>query len=217
MMSGAALPRGVWAIASALTPADLPGWMTSAAAADGWTFRLPVVTADHEAQQMLQQMRRHAPWLAVHAEWDWAQQCQADAVIAGSRSLPLADLVQRAQKLTVRYASQIQGRTGRMLQVGAATHSLDEFEQAQQAGADFAFVSPIWDTPSKRGILAPRGLPALKDAADLGLPVIALGGIQTAEQVAACRQHGAHAVAVLRAAQDPELLQEMRAAWADAY
>ncbi len=199
-----AIPAGVWAIASALQPNQLASWMDSANGADAWTFRIPRASGD-EAIAMLKVMRKQANWLAVHAEWPWAQACKADAIIAGSRSMPLAQLVEAARLANV-------GATASCV-VGAATHDGGELDQACQEEADFAFFSPIWDTPSKQGILAPRGLNELQQAAQRGIPIIALGGIQTPEQVADCRRHGAHAVAVLRAATDAVLLQEMRAAF----
>jgi thiamine monophosphate synthase len=193
-------PSGVWAIASGLSAEDLNPWMDGAAAADAWTFRLPA-TSDEGAHQMLKQMRSRASWLAVHAEWNWAKYCQADAFVAGSRSAPITEL------------------PATTMQLGVAAHDDDELRAAHAAAAHFAFYSPIWDTPSKRGILAPRGTESLGHVCrqylreQPRLPIIALGGIETPEQVAQCKQRGAHAVAVLRAAQDHALFSEMIAAW----
>lgn len=209
------MKEGVWAIASHLEVGQLSTWMDGAHAAHAWTFRLPNATHD-QALQMLQTMRAHAPWLAVHAEWQWATHCKADAIIAGSRSMPLPQLVDQACAEVC------------PMQVGAACHDAAELEAAAANGADFAFYSPIWETPSKAGILAPRGVLKLQEMAQqqwhrpssgvggnepATLPLIALGGIETPEQVAACRRHGAQAVAVLRAARDAELLAEMVTAW----
>jgi len=193
-------PSGIWAIASELAPQDLSRWMDVAAVANAWTFRLPLAD-DPNARQMLMQLRRRSSWLAVHGEWEWANHCQADAFIAGSRSAAIADL------------------PASTMQIGAAAHDHDELKSAYAAAANFAFYSPIWETPSKIGILAPRGLSGLLQVCQeynrpsTSMPIIALGGIETPEQVAQCRRQGAHAVAVLRAAQDASLLAEMVAAW----
>lgn len=62
--------------------------------------------------------------------------------------------------------------------IGRSTHSLEEALRAEEEGADFITLSPIFDTPSKRGILAPLGLKSLQMAADrVKIPVFALGGI----------------------------------------
>jgi thiamine-phosphate pyrophosphorylase len=195
------LPSGVWAIASHLEAESLPNWMANAAAASAWTFRLPKARPD-QVSEMLQKLRAEAPWLAIHADWDWAIACQADAIIAGSRSLSLTDL-----------RSAIQSQCAGFMQLGYAAHSQDEVQTAIRDGAEFAFFSPIWDTPSKAGILKPRGCEALRTASQKKLPLIALGGIQTPQQVAECQAAGAHGVAVLRAATDAGLLREMQAAW----
>jgi thiamine-phosphate pyrophosphorylase len=82
--------------------------------------------------------------------------------------------------------------------VGVSCHSADEVRRARDAGASFASVSPIYDTPSKRAYGPPVGLAVLREAAALGLPVIALGGITPArvpEVIAA----GAQGVAAIRA------------------
>ncbi|ABS25556.1 thiamine phosphate synthase [Anaeromyxobacter sp. Fw109-5] len=82
--------------------------------------------------------------------------------------------------------------------VGVSCHSAAEVRRARDAGASFATVSPIYDTPSKRGYGPPVGLAVLREAAALGLPIVALGGITPArvpEVIAA----GAHGVAAIRA------------------
>ncbi len=198
------LPSGVWAIASHLEAESLPSWMATAYAASAWTFRLPMARLD-QVSDMLQKLRAEAPWLAIHADWDWAKACHADAIIAGSRSRSLTDL-RRA----------IQSQCAGLMRLGHAAHSQDEVQTAMGNGADFAFFSPIWATPSKAGILSPHGCEPLQRASKIGIPLIALGGIQTPLQVAECRAAGAHGVAVLRAATDVVLLREMQAAWRQA-
>jgi len=62
------------------------------------------------------------------------------------------------------------------------------------------------DTPAKRRYGAPVGVAPLTEAARLGLPLVAIGGV-TVDDVAALHQAGAHGVACIRAliaAPDPE-------------
>ena len=70
--------------------------------------------------------------------------------------------------------------------------------RARAGGADYATFGPVWATPSKAGYGAPVGLDRLREASRLGLPLVALGGVEPAlapQAVAA----GAAGVAVIRA------------------
>lgn len=87
--------------------------------------------------------------------------------------------------------------------VGRSTHTLDEVRAARDEGADYVVFGPVFDTPSKTGTLAPRGLAALAAAAGLGLPVLALGGIEDADRAAAVLGAGAWGVAGVRLFTDP--------------
>lgn len=82
--------------------------------------------------------------------------------------------------------------------VGVSCHSAAEVSRARDAGASFATVSPIYDTPSKRAYGPPVGLAVLREAAALGLPIVALGGI-TPPRVPEAIAAGAHGVAAIRA------------------
>ncbi|HUL59130.1 MAG TPA: thiamine phosphate synthase [Anaeromyxobacteraceae bacterium] len=82
--------------------------------------------------------------------------------------------------------------------VGVSCHSSDDVRRARDGGASFATFGPVFDTPSKRGFGPPVGLAALRGASELGLPLVALGGVEpgnAAEAVAA----GARGVAAIRA------------------
>jgi len=179
-------PRGIWAIASGLADLEEASlWAEAAAPAVAWSFRLPAC-GERAALGMARFLRRRTSYFAVHARADWALLSDADAVIAGARSLPPGILAQRFPELPV----------------AASCHALDEIDAAAARGAPFVFFGPIWDTPSKQGILAPRGLEELRAACERSIPVIALGGILEPEQAEACREVGAHGVAVLRAARN---------------
>ncbi|HEY0709010.1 MAG TPA: thiamine phosphate synthase [Polyangia bacterium] len=91
------------------------------------------------------------------------------------------------------------------LRVGLSTHVPDEVEHAARDGADFVVYGPVFETPSKAGLLRPRGLDGLRQATAFGVPVLALGGIEVAH-VAGCLASGAKGVACIRAvfaAEDP--------------
>jgi thiamine-phosphate pyrophosphorylase len=82
------------------------------------------------------------------------------------------------------------------LRLAASTHSESEVAAAAAAGVDFVVFGPVFDTPSKPG-MAPTGLDGLARAARLGIPVLALGGIQP-ENAGICFGAGAIGVACIR-------------------
>ena len=77
-----------------------------------------------------------------------------------------------------------------------STHTLEEALKAGALGADMITFSPIFKTPNKG---EPKGVAELKRVAlSLHIPLIALGGILSEEQVALCQQHGAKGFASIR-------------------
>jgi thiamine-phosphate diphosphorylase len=81
--------------------------------------------------------------------------------------------------------------------IGRSVHSLEEAEGAVAQGTDFLVVGSIYETASHPGQPA-LGLRLVRDAAELGRPVIAIGGI-TPERAIAVRDAGAYGVAAIRA------------------
>ncbi len=80
--------------------------------------------------------------------------------------------------------------------VVVSTHTIEELKKAESLGADMATFSPIFDTPNK-GL--PVGLEVLKSVtAQVNIPVLALGGILTEEQIEACEIAGASGFASIR-------------------
>ncbi|WP_433649023.1 thiamine phosphate synthase [Micromonospora zamorensis] len=89
--------------------------------------------------------------------------------------------------------------------VGRSCH--DETELNRLTTEHYATVSPVWPTKTKPGYgppLGPDGLRKLIRTSNV--PILALGGVETPEQVSACVKAGATGVAVLGAlmrAKDP--------------
>jgi thiamine-phosphate pyrophosphorylase len=82
--------------------------------------------------------------------------------------------------------------------VGVSCHSVEDVRRARDGGASYATFGPVHDTPSKRPFGPPVGIEALRDASRLGLPLVALGGMDAA-RAAEARAAGAAGVAVIRA------------------
>ena len=81
--------------------------------------------------------------------------------------------------------------------IGVSTHNRQEALQAQEYGADYITFGPIFDTPSKAGILDPTGPEEiLKIRSEIRIPVIALGGISE-KNIEAVLHSGADGIAVI--------------------
>jgi thiamine-phosphate pyrophosphorylase len=121
--------------------------------------------------------------LLVNDRLDVAIAARADGVHLPSAGVPVAD----ARALL-----------GPEALLGVSCHSRDDVARALAGGAGYATLSPIFDTPSKREFGPPLGVAALRGAAPLGLPLVALGGIGPAA-AAEVRAAGAAGVAAIRA------------------
>lgn len=84
----------------------------------------------------------------------------------------------------------------RGLYVIISTHTHEEALKAQELGADAITYSPIFPSPGKG---EPKGLEDLKELVDkIEIPVFALGGIVTTEQIQAVEKCGAYGFASIR-------------------
>jgi 8-oxo-dGTP diphosphatase len=81
----------------------------------------------------------------------------------------------------------------------ASCHNAEELVRAQQLGLDFAVLAPVLPTPSHPGVatLGWRKFAAL--IRDCSIPIYALGGLRY-EDLPIAWEHGAHGIAVMRAA-----------------
>jgi thiamine-phosphate pyrophosphorylase len=122
--------------------------------------------------------------LIVNDRPDVARAAGADGVHLGQDDLPVAA------------ARTVLGAGGI---VGVSTHSVGQARAAVAAGADYLGVGPVFETTSKVGALAARGLDLVRAVRhEVTLPLVAIGGITptTATEV---RAAGADAVAMIAA------------------
>ena len=101
--------------------------------------------------------------------------------------------------------------------IGVSAHSVLDVLLAKAAGADYVTLSPIFPSESKPGYGPPLGLESIRDAAKLGIPILALGGV-TPRSGHACIEAGAHGFAVMgtvmRAGDPHAVIRDYAAAFA---
>jgi thiamine-phosphate pyrophosphorylase len=106
----------------------------------------------------------------------------------GRESLPAQDVIGWRRR----------GKIVTDLMVGLSCHAIDEVRQAEDAGVDYAFFGPVFDTPAKRPFGPPLGIAKLAAACRATrLKVIAIGGV-TLENSAECLHAGAAGIAAIR-------------------
>jgi thiamine-phosphate pyrophosphorylase len=81
--------------------------------------------------------------------------------------------------------------------IGVSCHTIEEVRAAEDEGADYAVFGPVFPPRSKTSALPPHGLEGLSAATrSVTIPVLALGGVTTAN-LAACLHAGAAGVAAI--------------------
>jgi len=84
--------------------------------------------------------------------------------------------------------------------IGVSVHGLAAARAARDLGADYLLVGPVHRTPTHPDVL-PLGLAGLAPFVALGLPVVAIGGVEAADG-RALADAGAYGVAAIRALWD---------------
>jgi thiamine-phosphate pyrophosphorylase len=121
--------------------------------------------------------------LIVNDRVDIAMAVDADGVHVGQDDMPVSAVRRIAPQLIV----------------GVSTHSLDEALAAQEAGASYVNIGPIFATQTKSTPIAPLGLEAIdKIAPQLRIPWTTMGGIKSSN-IAAVVSWGARHPAVMTA------------------
>lgn len=156
----------------------------AAAGVDGFQVRDKSATARELVELtrvVIAAVRPFGATVVVNDRLDVALAAGADGVHLGADDLPVAK------------ATEI----GPHLLVGSTCRNRADVERAAAAGAAYAGFGPVFETTSKTGLPAPRGLAEVGVASGI-LPLVAIGGI-TSARARAVRDAGAHGVAVLGA------------------
>lgn len=102
--------------------------------------------------------------LLINDRADLAATCQGAGVHLTTRSLPVG---------------VVRKTFGDQLLIGASTHSLAEACEAEDGGANFIVLGPVFETSSKLVYGPPLGLEVLQEVtAKIRIPVLAIGGIK---------------------------------------
>jgi len=111
--------------------------------------------------------RKHRARLIIHTQADIALAVDADGVHVSSSHITTIPVVRS-------------WLNNPEMSISASCHNAEELAQAEQAGADFAMLAPVFPTQSHPG--APTlGVEAFRAlAAQADIPVVALGGITSA-------------------------------------
>lgn len=152
-------------------------------------IRLVQVRAKHVSTREFTQLARRASELCAAYTATLIINDRADlAVSLGADGVHLP-----AQGLPVDVARRVVGEQ----LIGVSCHSVNDIIRAEEDGADYVTLSPIFETPSKPGYGPALGLNPLVTAAKLvDIPIFALGGI-SAERGRECADAG-WGIAVMR-------------------
>jgi thiamine-phosphate pyrophosphorylase len=128
--------------------------------------------------------REYGARLMINDRVDIALSIGADGVHLGQAGMP---------------AYAVRKIMGSKFLIGVSAHSIDEAVKAEEEGADFIALGPVYETPSKSGHGNPIGIRTLRKAkSHVSAPVFAIGGMKP-DKVKEVREAGAHGIAVISA------------------
>jgi len=117
--------------------------------------------------------------ILLHTDFQLAIDLKADGVHLTSQQLNYIDIAKKSNLFVV-----------------VSTHNQKEALYVEELGADMITYSPIFKTPNKG---EPIGINALNELSKIiNIPIIALGGIITKEDIESCRDNGAYGFASIR-------------------
>jgi thiamine-phosphate pyrophosphorylase len=176
---------------------------------------LLVVTNRHLAARPLEDIVRDA--ITGGARWFWLRDRDLDPLERKALAFRLAGMVRRAGgRLSIGADIELAAEVGTgavhvreiadvararhvlgpSALIGLSAHSVADAANAGKAGADYVTLSPIYETASKPGYGPAPGTTAIEQAARVGIPIVALGGIGT-DNAAVVTAAGASGVAVM--------------------
>jgi thiamine-phosphate pyrophosphorylase len=177
--------------------------------------RLLIVTDRHQCQRSLEDVVQEVA--SNGAKWFWLRDRDMDSTDRYKLAIRLRSIIGKtggylsvgadidlARKLVIaavhlRLVYEVERARrilGRETLVGLSAHSVADVVNAKTAGADYVTLSPIYPTASKLGYGPCVGTAAIEAAQNVGIPVIALGGVNM-DNAPLCIEAGAAGVAVM--------------------
>ena len=116
------------------------------------------------AYKMREITNKYKTKLFINDRVDIALSVEADGVHLGQNSIPPHAVRKIAKD---------------KFMIGVSAHSIEEAKQAEEGGADFITLGPVYKTPSKLKYGQPLGVDIIRKAKDeISIPVFAIGGIK---------------------------------------
>ncbi|MEE9613464.1 MAG: thiamine phosphate synthase [Thermodesulfobacteriota bacterium] len=155
------------------------------------------------AKELRRVTRNHGAKLLINDRLDVALAVGADGVHLGQGSFP---------------PRNVRSYLGEGKLIGVSTHGVEEAIRAEEEGADFITLGPVYRTPSKERYGPPVGLNTLKETAGkVKIPVFAIGGVKKdrIEEVISSGASGAALISAVIGAEDAgktagEILVELK-------
>lgn len=136
----------------------------------------------------------------INERLDVALAAGATGVHLGGESLPVREAVRWCRG----------GNAPADFLIGVSCHTVEQAREAEEAGADYIFFGPVFDTPAKRKFGPPQGISRLSEVCHaVRIPVIAIGGVN-GENGPECLHAGAAGVAAIRLFQEPSEAAELK-------
>jgi len=158
---------------------------------------LPVRELIAIAQELRRMTRESSAKLFINDRVDVAVAVEADGVHLGHQSMP---------------SEAVRKIVGKKMLIGVSTHSLAEAVNAEEAGADFITLGPIFVTPSKMQYGEPLGVEAIGIVKkNIRIPVFGIGGIREPNiaQVMQAEADGVAMISAILAAADVQRAAEL--------
>lgn len=130
--------------------------------------------------------------LIINQRLDIAVAVEADGVHLGWRSLGIQD---------------VHSLGGSHMLAGVSCHNEQQVREAEEAGANYILLGPVFDTPSKQGLTPTLGLDQFRLlVSSTKMPVLGIGGItsENARSVIEAGAAGLAAISGITAADDPK-------------
>ena len=136
------------------------------------------------AYQLQTVCRKHEIPFIVNDDIALAKELQADGIHLGQDDMPI---------------DEARREVGHHMMIGISTSQVKEAIDAEQLGADYIGVGPIYETTTKKDAKQPIGLNRLRDIRrNVTLPIVAIGGIKV-DNASSVFEAGANAIAVITA------------------